>query len=256
MAGHAKKCVERYWALANKTSQQFYKVSTPCIDDHHFKEEQKSMGELSKTCSQIDLKSLYLTRIGRPDILWSVNKLARSITKWTKACDKRLIRLISYSTVMWVILPNNADWDCSKTLTSREILKIQKITSGGTLCVFRKSYLCSNKLDVQETNCCFSQFNRIWNHLNTSQRNKARGDSFYGETWSSFHTSHDSETGVINDSVNVDFVLSDVKSSHREALLYVTSAISFPSRGQINVEKNTRRLRWRKSRQNRSWWRI
>ena len=30
---------------------------------------------------------------------------------------------------------------------------------------FRKSYICSNKLDVQETNCCFSQFNRIWNHL-------------------------------------------------------------------------------------------
>ena len=43
-------------------------------------------------CSEM----LYLARIGRPDILWSVNKLARSITKWTKACDKRLNRLISY----------------------------------------------------------------------------------------------------------------------------------------------------------------
>ena len=30
---------------------------------------------------------------------------------------------------------------------------------------FWKSYICSNKLGVQETNCCFSQFNRIWNHL-------------------------------------------------------------------------------------------
>ena len=28
-----------------------------------------------------------------------------------------------------------------------------------------KSYIYSNKLDVQETNCCFSQLNRIWNHL-------------------------------------------------------------------------------------------
>ena len=27
--------------------------------------------------------------------------------------------------VMWEILPNNADWDCIKTLISREILKIQ-----------------------------------------------------------------------------------------------------------------------------------
>ena len=29
--------MERYCELANKTTQQLYKVSTPCIDDHHFK---------------------------------------------------------------------------------------------------------------------------------------------------------------------------------------------------------------------------
>ena len=81
MEGHAKKCVERYCELANKTTQQLYKVSTPCIDDHHFKEEElKSGGELSKVCSQIVLKCLHLARIGTPDILWSVKKLARSIT--------------------------------------------------------------------------------------------------------------------------------------------------------------------------------
>ena len=97
MEGLAMKCVERYCELANKTTQQLYKVSTPCIDDHHFKEEElKSVGELSKVSSQIVLKCLYVARIGRPDILWSVNKLARSITKWTKACDKRQSRLISY----------------------------------------------------------------------------------------------------------------------------------------------------------------
>ena len=32
MVGHAQKCVERYCELANETTQQFYKVSTPCID--------------------------------------------------------------------------------------------------------------------------------------------------------------------------------------------------------------------------------
>ena len=56
----------------------------------------KSVGELSEVCSPVVLKCLYLARIGRPDFLWSVNKLARSITKLTKACDKRLNRLISY----------------------------------------------------------------------------------------------------------------------------------------------------------------
>ena len=51
MEGHAKKCVERFCELANKTTQQLYKVSTPCIDDHHFKEEEmKSVGELSQVC--------------------------------------------------------------------------------------------------------------------------------------------------------------------------------------------------------------
>ena len=49
MEGHAKKCVERYCELANKTTQQLYKVSTPCIDDHHFEEEElKSVGEPQK----------------------------------------------------------------------------------------------------------------------------------------------------------------------------------------------------------------
>ena len=81
MEGHAKKCVERYCELANKTTQQLYKVSTPCIEDHHVEEEElKCVGVLSKVSSQIVLKCLYLARIGRPDILWSVNKLARAVT--------------------------------------------------------------------------------------------------------------------------------------------------------------------------------
>ena len=84
--GHAKKCAERYCELANKTTQQLHKIATPCIDDHQSKEEEEeemgSVGELSKVCSQIVLKCLHLARIGRPDILWSVNKLARAVTKW------------------------------------------------------------------------------------------------------------------------------------------------------------------------------
>ena len=91
MEGHAKKCVERYCELTSKTTEQLYKVTTPCLDDHQFKEEELgSVGELPKVCSHIVLKCLYLARIGTP-----VNKLARAVTKWTRACDKRLARLIS-----------------------------------------------------------------------------------------------------------------------------------------------------------------
>ena len=104
-----------------------------------FKKKRKSVGELSNTCSQIVLKCLYFARIGRPDILWSVNKLARSITKWTKAFDKRLNRLISYihhaceykqychvgNTAKQCRLGLLQDSDFGRSLISREILKIQ-----------------------------------------------------------------------------------------------------------------------------------
>ena len=45
---------------------------------------------------KIVLKCWYVATIGRPDILWSVNNLARSVRKWTGVCDRRLARLISY----------------------------------------------------------------------------------------------------------------------------------------------------------------
>ena len=84
MEGHAQKCVERYCELANKNTEQLYTVSTPCLDDHDFKKEKmETVGELSDVCSQIVLKCLYFVRIGRLDILWSVNKLSRTVTKWT-----------------------------------------------------------------------------------------------------------------------------------------------------------------------------
>ena len=46
MEGHAQKYVERYCELANKKTEQLYKVSSPCLDDHQFKEELESVGEL------------------------------------------------------------------------------------------------------------------------------------------------------------------------------------------------------------------
>ena len=81
MEGRAKNCVERCCELATKTTQQLYKVSTPSLDDHQFKKKElATVGELSKVCSQI---VLFLDRTGRPDILWSVTKLAQAVTKWT-----------------------------------------------------------------------------------------------------------------------------------------------------------------------------
>ena len=53
--GHTTTCVECYRELSNKTTQQWFKVSTQCLDDRQIKEEElESVGQLSKDCSQID----------------------------------------------------------------------------------------------------------------------------------------------------------------------------------------------------------
>ena len=242
MEGHAKKCVERYCELANRTSQQLYKVSTPCIDDHHFKEgELKSVGELSKVCSQIVLKCLYLARIGRPDFLWSVNKLARSITKWTKARDKRLSRLISH-------IHHTCDYKqyCHVRNTAKQCrlglfqdsdfagdLEDSKSTPGGTLCIFGShtfvpiSWMCKNQTSVSHSSTESEIISLdaglrldgipaldLWDlivavlHGNTYQNDQVRGDPYKSPTRKKIH-------GKIDDLNNVDFISSNMNSSRQ-----------------------------------------
>ena len=248
MAGHAKKCVERYCELANKTTQQLYKVSTPCINDHHFKEEEtKSVGELSNTCSQIVLKCLYLARIGRPDILWSVNKLARSVTKWTKACDKRLNRLISYihhtSEYKQYCHVGNTAKQCRLGLFQDSDfagdLEDSKSTSRGTLCVFGShtsvpiSWMCKKQTAVSHSSTeseiisldtglrldgllALELWDLIVSVLGKSSRISDRtGKLVNGEDKQ--HKSHN-KIDVMQD---IDSVLSNIQSARQEALLYV-----------------------------------
>ena len=104
-----------------------------------------------------------LSRIGRPDVLWSVNKLARSITKWTKACDKRLNRLISYihhtcEYKQYCHVGNTAQ-QCRLGLFQDSDfagdLEVSKSTSGRLLCTFGShtfvsiSWMCKNKLQFR-----------------------------------------------------------------------------------------------------------
>ena len=241
MAGHAKKCVERYCELANKTT-------TPCIDDHHFKEEEmKSVGELSHVCSQIVLKCFYLARIGRPDILWSVNKLARSITKWTKDCDKRLNRLISYNHhtceyKQYCHVGNTAK-QCRLGLFQDSDfagdLEDSKSTSGGTLCFFGshtfvpKSWMCKNQTAVShssteseiislDTGLILDGLPALepWDLIVSVLGNVSRVSDGSAQPESDDHKHHKShkKIDVIKD---MDAVPSNVQSARQEALLYV-----------------------------------
>ena len=243
MEGHAKKCVERYCELANKTTQQLYKVSAPCIDDHHFKEEE-TKSELSQVCSQIVLKCLYLARIGRPDILRFVNKLARSITKWTEACDKRLNRLISY-------IHHSREYEqyCHVGNTAKQCrlglfqdsdfagdLEDSKSTSGGTVCVFGShafvpiSWMCKKQTSVSRSSAESEIISLdaglrldgipaldFWDLIvsvlgNISHVSDGTGQPVNGKNKSC------NKIDVVHD---IDSVPSNVQSASREALLYV-----------------------------------
>ena len=92
----------------------------------------------------------------------SVSKLARSITKWTKACDKRLNRLISYihhtSEYKQYCHVGNTAKQCRLGLFQDSDfagdLEDSKSTSGGTLCVFGShtfvpiSWMCKKQTAV------------------------------------------------------------------------------------------------------------
>ena len=147
--------------LSNSTKYLLHASMTTTSE----KKKQKSVGQLSNTCSQIVLKCLYLARIGRPYILWSRNKLARSITKWTKACDKRLSRLISYihhtSEYKQYCHVGNTAKQCRLGLFQDSNfagdLEDSKSTSGGTLCIFGShtfvaiSWMCKKQTSVSHS---------------------------------------------------------------------------------------------------------
>ena len=232
--------------------------TTPCIDDHHFTEELKSVGELSKVCSQIVLKCKNLARIGRPDILWSVNKLARSIPKWTKACDKRLTRLISYihhtceykqychvgNTAKQCRLGLFQDSDFAGDLWGLKIyirwsivrfLEVihlsQSVGSVRNTLQFRTVQQNQKSIIwMQDWGWMVSPHLILWDLIvtvlgNTSQSHKKRWEPFMNkrEVRSTPHTNQKRKQsqGVINNLHNDDFISSNVKSLHQEALLYV-----------------------------------
>ena len=110
------------------------------------------VGEQNDSTTPQSIYSLH----GWPDILWSVNKLARSITKWTKACDKRLNRLISYIHHTCEYKQYCHVGKHCQTMQIGTVSRLRfcrrswglKIYIRWNIVHFWKSYVCSNQLDV------------------------------------------------------------------------------------------------------------
>ena len=191
-----------------------------------------------------------MARIGRPDIVWSVNKLARSITKWTKACDKRLNRLISkiHHTCEYRQYRHVGDTakQCRLGLFQDSDfagdLQDSKSTSGGTLCIFGShtfvptSWMCKKQTSVSHSSTeseiisldaglrldgipALVLWDQIVLVLGNTTRNHDR--TVRPVVYRDKNHVRQQPPGVNNDLDNVDFIHSNVNSSHREALLYV-----------------------------------
>ena len=194
-------------------------------------------------CSEM----LKVARIGRPDILWSVNKLARSITKWTKACDKRPNRLISkthhtceYKQCCHV---GNTAKQCRLGLFQdsdfARDLEDSKSTSGGTLCVFGShtfvpiSWMCKKQTAVSHSATESEIISlvtglrldglpalELWDLIVSVLGNVSHVSDRSGQPDSDFNKRHKSQKkiDVVKD---IDSVPSNVQSARQEALLYV-----------------------------------
>ena len=127
------------------------------------------MASLLTNCFEM----LVLVRIGRPDILWSVNKLARAVSTWTWARDRRLARSISY-----IHHTNHFRQECHVGNTAQHCrlglfqesdfagdLEDSKSTSVGSLVYLWKPNICSHQKEAKETNVSNPQFYRVWNRF-------------------------------------------------------------------------------------------
>ena len=142
----SKKYVERYCELANKKVEQLHKVSHPCLwmIINSSRKNSKLLENGQKFVRKWSWNACSFARIGRLDILWTVNKLARSVAKWTQACDRRLARPISS-----IHHAGDHRQYCHVGSTAKHCrlglfqdsgsvgdLEVSTSTSGGTLCVF------------------------------------------------------------------------------------------------------------------------
>ena len=97
MRGFLRQVVEKYFQFFGKQETDLKSVQTPSIDDHQIPPEDfESKGSLSNDAARIVMKALYGARFVKYNLLWPICNLARRISCWSTADDRRLRRLVSY----------------------------------------------------------------------------------------------------------------------------------------------------------------
>ena len=173
-----------------------------------------------------------------------MNKVARAVTKWTKSCDKRLNRLVSYihhtcEYKQYCYVGNTAK-QCRPGLLQDSSfagdLEDSKSTSGATSCVFGShtfvpvSWMCKKQTSVSHSSTeseiisldaglrldsipALDLFDLIVSVLGSTE------EPVVGRNTG--HAPRQQFRGTLKVLNNVDRVPSNVQVSHQEALLYV-----------------------------------
>ena len=149
-----------------------------------------------------------------------------------------MILVNTNNIVIWVILPNNADWDCFKTDFAGD-LEDSKSTSGGTLCVFGShtfvpiSWMCKKQTAVSHSSTESEIISldtglrldglpalELWDLIVSVLGNVSSVSDRSGKPESDDHKHHKSHN-KIDVMKDIDVVPSNVQSARQEALLYV-----------------------------------
>ena len=140
---------------------------------------------------------------------------------------------------MWVILLNNADWDCFKTLTSRDILKIRNpllvehCAFFGSQTFVPMSWMCKKQTSVSHSSTESEVISldtglrldglpalELWDLIVSVFRSLSQISERTGRPVNDVKK-HQKSQWKINVMENIDSVPSNVQSSRQEALLYV-----------------------------------
>ena len=127
MEGHANKCVEWCCELADKTTQQLYKVSTPCLDDHQFERRRMEIRGRIVKCMLSSCSDNVCIWHALVDLIFCsqwTNLLVRNhkhgpehVTNVKHVGSLTFIsQVTTNSNDMWETQHNDADWDCFGTL--------------------------------------------------------------------------------------------------------------------------------------------
>ena len=102
MRDFMRSCVDKYLEVTGSTEESLRRAETPFLvmpgggDTPPDPEASEEQGELSDVASSVLMKLLYGARMARWDLLRAIGILSSRVTKWSKACDRSLHRLMCY----------------------------------------------------------------------------------------------------------------------------------------------------------------